>query len=92
TTRQVVEFIERILKPDRRFEFWKDDEEFFRFGVEAPRSHCILETSKLLAAGVSMRPVREALIDSLRKWRTAIATPPTGSSRASPKFHSPAHR
>ena len=92
TTRQVVEAIERIIKPDRRFYFWKDDEEFFRFGVEAPRSHCILDTSKLLDAGVSMRPVREALADSLRKWRTAIGTRPTESSRRAPMPRSPAHR
>src|ERR1017187_2172401 len=30
TTRQVIEAIERILKPDRRFEFWQNDEEFYR--------------------------------------------------------------
>jgi len=69
TTRQVVDLIQRILKPDRRFEFWKNDAEFYRFGARTPRSNCILDASKLLAAGVEMRPVEEAVEDSLRNWR-----------------------
>jgi nucleoside-diphosphate-sugar epimerase len=87
TTRQVVELIAGILKPNRQFEFWRNDEEFYRFGASAPRSHCILDVSKLLAAGVKMRPVTEALADALYNWRWAAppmesfaSTPPPGSS------------
>jgi UDP-glucose 4,6-dehydratase len=69
TTRQVVAMIERILKPGRTFEFWKDDEEFYRDGTRAPRSNCILDVSKVRAIGVRMRPVQEALEESLRKWQ-----------------------
>ena len=69
TTRQVVEFVERILKPGRRFEFWESDEEFYRVAAKTPRSNCVLDVSKLLAAGVTVRPVEEALEDSLRKWK-----------------------
>jgi dTDP-4-dehydrorhamnose reductase len=69
TTRQVVEMIQRILKLDRRFEFWKNDGEFYRFGARTPRSNCILDVAKLLATGVEMRPAEEALEDSLRNWR-----------------------
>jgi hypothetical protein len=91
-TRQVIEMIQQILKPARRFEYWKDDEEFYspdvespgpsikplghdsilpsdRLGARSPRSHAILDVSKLLATGVKMRPVKEALQDSLRNWR-----------------------
>ena len=70
-TRQVVEMIERILKPNRRFEFWKDEEEFYRLGARALRSNCILDVSKSLVAGIKMRPVEEALEDSLRNWNVA---------------------
>ena len=73
TTRQVVEMIQRILKPARRFEFWRNDGEFYRFGARTPRSNCILDASKLLAAGVEMRPVEEALEDSLRNWRSVAS-------------------
>ena len=69
TTRQVVEMIQKILKPKRKFEFWSSDEEFYRSGVKALRSNCVLDVSKLLAAGVKIRPVIEALEDSLRNWK-----------------------
>jgi UDP-glucose 4,6-dehydratase len=68
TTRQVVSLIERIMKPDRSFEFWKDDEEFYRDGATALRSNCILDVSKVQATGVGMRSVHEALEESLRRW------------------------
>src|ERR1017187_5221 len=73
STRQVVQMIQRILKPERFFEFWKDDEEFYRFGAQTPRSNCVLDVSKLLATGVNMRPVEEALEDSLRQWQQTPA-------------------
>jgi dTDP-4-dehydrorhamnose reductase len=73
STRQVVAMIQRILKPGRDFEFWTDDAEFYRTGAKTPRSNCILDNSKLLAAGVMMRPVEEALEQSLLKWRTGDA-------------------
>ena len=71
TTRQIVTMMQCILRLDRNFEFWKDDEEFYREGAKAPRANCILDVTKLLAAGVRMRPVQEALEDSLERWQTA---------------------
>ena len=71
TSTQVVEMIKRILKPNRSFDFWKNDEEFYRGAARTPRSNCILDASKLLAAGVAMRPVESALSESLEQWRTA---------------------
>jgi dTDP-4-dehydrorhamnose reductase len=72
-TRQVIEMIERILKPNRRFEFWKDEEEFYRWGAGALRSNCVLDPSKLSVAGIKMRPVEEALEDALRTWTVAAS-------------------
>lgn len=68
TTRQVVGLLERHLKPARAFEFWASDEEFYRVAAKTPRSNCILDTTKLTRAGVRIRPVEEALEDSLRNW------------------------
>jgi len=70
TTAQIVQMIQDILKPDRKFEFWKE-EEFYRHAARAPRSNCILAVTKLQGAGVEMRPVEEALEDSLRNWQCA---------------------
>ncbi len=69
TTRQVVEHLERVLKPARKFEFWANDEEFYRVAAKTPRSNCVMDASKLLAAGVKIRPVGEALEASLKNWR-----------------------
>ena len=69
TARQVVGLIQKILKPAKRFEFWANDEEFYRVAVKTPRSNCVLDVSKLLSTGVKMRPVIEALEDSLRNWK-----------------------
>jgi len=69
TTREVVQMLERILRPARRFEFWESDEEFYRVAAKTPRSNCVMDVSKLLGAGVKIRPVLEALEASLKNWR-----------------------
>lgn len=69
TTRHVIQRIEAVLRPARSFEFWADDAEFYRVAAKTPRSNCVLEVGKLLRAGVSIRPVEEALEASLREWR-----------------------
>jgi UDP-glucose 4,6-dehydratase len=73
TTREVVEAIQRMLKPDRKFEFWESDEEFYKVAAKTPRSNCMMDVSKLLGAGIKIRPVEEALEDSLRNWRPESA-------------------
>jgi dTDP-4-dehydrorhamnose reductase len=69
TTRHVVELIEKILKPAKRFEYWQSDEEFYKVAAKTPRSNCVMDVSKILAAGVKIRPVEEALEYSLRNWK-----------------------
>jgi len=69
TSHQVVRMIERILKADRKFDYWKDDAEFYHIAAKTPRSNCVLDVSKLLAAGIKIRPVEEALEQSLHNWK-----------------------
>jgi UDP-glucose 4,6-dehydratase len=69
TTRHVIEMIQKNLKPARRFEFWASDAEFYQQAAKAPRSNCMMDVSKLLATGVKIRGVEEALEDSLKNWR-----------------------
>jgi len=69
TTKHVVEQIEKFLKPARKFEFWASDEEFYKVAAKTPRSNCVMDVSKLLATGVKVRPVEEALEDSLKNWK-----------------------
>lgn len=69
STSQVVAALREQLTPDRQFEFWESDAEFYRFAARAPRSNCILDTGKLLRAGITLRPVTEAIHDSLQRWQ-----------------------
>jgi dTDP-4-dehydrorhamnose reductase len=70
-TREIVEMIQRILKPRRTFRYWNDDTEFYRLGARVPRSNCILDVTKLLVAGARMRPIEEAIEHSLKHWKAA---------------------
>lgn len=81
TTREVVEMIreegerrrqkgdqasaEKMLK---NFDFFESEEEFMRIGAIAPRSSCVLDTTKAESFKLPLRPVRQAITDSLRDW------------------------
>ena len=69
TSRHVIELIEKFLKPARKFEFWRNDEEFYKVAAKTPRSNCVMDVTKLQNAGVKIRPVEEALEDSLKHWK-----------------------
>jgi dTDP-4-dehydrorhamnose reductase len=72
TTRHVIELIEKHLKPARKFEFWRNDAEFYQVAARTPRSNCVMDVSKLLAVGVNVRPVEDALEDALKNWKPEI--------------------
>jgi dTDP-4-dehydrorhamnose reductase len=68
STREVVEKIQKRLKPAWKPKFWESDDEFYRFGAVTPRSNCILDTSKILKAGIRIRSSAEAMEDALNRW------------------------
>ena len=51
TTKHVVEQIEKILKPARKFEFWANDEEFYKVAAKTPRSNCVMDMTKTAGGG-----------------------------------------
>lgn len=72
TTREVVGLIEKHLRPGRAFRFFESEDEFLRVAAKTPRSNCVMDNSKLLAAGVPISEVHEAIERSLVNWqRTA---------------------
>ena len=70
TTRQVAGLIQKVLRPARSFEFWANDDEFYQSAAKAPRSNCILDTTKLVNAGIKMRPAHEAVVEALQHWKS----------------------
>jgi len=69
TTRQVTEWMIKEGLTDKKFKFFNSEEEFMTKAAIAPRSNCVLDTTKAEKAGIGMRPVEEAMIDSIRKMR-----------------------
>ena len=56
TTRQVTELIAEHRPRDKPYEFFDDEADFMQKAAKTPRSNCVLDNSKLLATGISMRP------------------------------------
>ena len=72
--RQIVKLLQETIQPDRNFEFWTSDEEFYQYGARAPRPSYMLDTSKAHGAGIRLRSGKDAIEDSLKNWRWSLAT------------------
>ena len=72
TTSQVTEWIIQEGLTDKKFNFFKTEDEFMEKAAKTPRSNCVLDTTKAEKVGIGMRPVEEAMIDSIRKMRQSI--------------------
>jgi dTDP-4-dehydrorhamnose reductase len=70
TTHEVVDLIRQNGVSAKQFEFFSDETEFMETAAKTPRSNCVLDSSKLLAAGIVMTEVHDAVAKSLRDWRT----------------------
>ena len=71
TTREVVELIRRSGVCVKEFNFFESEGEFMKTAARTPRSNCVLDSSKLASAGITLTPVREAIERDLRAWRKA---------------------
>ncbi len=71
TTLDVAEKLRRALGRSQSFEFFESDEEFYRTAAKAPRSNTILDVSKLLATGVKLRHLDEALDEAIAEFAAA---------------------
>jgi dTDP-4-dehydrorhamnose reductase len=71
TTSEVVDLIRESGVCPKDFLFFANEEEFMALAAVAPRSNCVLDTSKLQQAGIVMRDVRTALADSLQNWKVS---------------------
>ena len=72
TTRQVVEWMKDEGVTDKEFTFFENEEDFMAKAAITPRSNCVMDTSKSERNGIALRPVKEAVRDSLRKMREQV--------------------
>ena len=72
TTRQVVQWMKEEGVTDKEFNFFENEEDFMAKAAITPRSNCVMDTSKAERNGIALRPVEEAVRDSLRKMREQV--------------------
>jgi dTDP-4-dehydrorhamnose reductase len=68
TTKEVIELINKYKIVDKEFKFFKDESEFMKVAAKTPRSNCVLDSSKILNAGIKLTEVHEALDKVLSNW------------------------
>lgn len=68
TTREVVALLRRHLAPKRDFSFFTSDAEFYATAAKTPRSNCVLDSQKAIAAGARLPEVGEALEEAVTSW------------------------
>ena len=75
TTSQVVQWIQEELKPERDFHFFDTEENFMATAAKTPRSNCVLDSTKLAEAGISLTPVEQAVRTALKNgsWKESLS-------------------
>ncbi len=68
-TSEVAEAIRRHGLCDREFQFFKDEEDFLSAPGRVKRANCILSSEKLARLGLPLRPIHDALEETLRNWK-----------------------
>ena len=68
TTKEVVSMIQMHKVCEKDFTFFENEEEFMRLAAKAPRSNCVLNTSKIQSYGIKMSEVHDAVHNSLKNW------------------------
>jgi dTDP-4-dehydrorhamnose reductase len=71
TTHEVVDLIRASGVCPKEFSFFASESEFMQLAAKAPRSNCVMDSSKLAGVGISLTPVREAIQRALRTWQKA---------------------
>lgn len=69
TTRQVVSLIQETIAPEQAFRFFADEQQFLAKAARTRRSNCVLDSTKIAEAGISLQDVRSALQWCLQHWR-----------------------
>ena len=70
TTRDVVRLIQKHGLSKRDFQFFESDDQFMKLAAKTPRSNCVLDSTKALAAGLPLSPIEEALEKAMRNWQS----------------------
>jgi dTDP-4-dehydrorhamnose reductase len=67
-TSEVTSMLQRTIAPAQDFQFFADESEFMQVAAKTPRSNCVLDNTKALAAGLKLSDAHEAIEQSLHGW------------------------
>ena len=71
TTREVVDLILKSGVCKKEYSFFKSEDEFMHIAAKTPRSNCLMDSSKLAAAGITLTEVHDSVALALRQWQKA---------------------
>jgi len=69
TTKDVIRLILKHRLSQKSFQFFDSDEQFMQLAAKTPRSNCVLDSGKAIAAGLKLTPVEDALETAMRNWK-----------------------
>ena len=69
TTRDVVRLIQKHGLSNRDFQFFESDDQFMKLAAKTPRSNCVLDSTKAIAAGLPLSPIEESLEKAMKNWQ-----------------------
>lgn len=72
-TSQVTEWMREESVTEKEFQFFEDEEHFMNKAAKTPRSNCVLDTTKAENAGIAMKPVEEAMYESMQKMAKSVS-------------------
>ena len=68
TTREITALLASSGVCDKPYAYFADEAEFMRTAAATPRSNCVLDSTKLAAAGIALAPVHQAVQAALTAW------------------------
>ena len=68
TTSEVVKLIGSFGLSKKEFSFFDTEAEFMKLAAKTPRSNCVLDSSKAIAAGLPLSPIHDALERAMKNW------------------------
>jgi dTDP-4-dehydrorhamnose reductase len=71
TTREVVDLLQQAGLGPRSYKFFESVDSFHRLATRTPRANCVMDSSKLIRAGIRLPTVEESLKQCLRRWQPA---------------------
>lgn len=67
TTKQVTKIISKYF--DKKFDFFKDEKEFYGTAAITPRSNCVLDNAKLKKTGFKISEIEAKIEESIKNYK-----------------------